>query len=226
MLLSGLVETPRSRLQAARGDPSRPKATTARRARSPTADSWSTGSRSKPHEEELRSRPSDDPGGPGEARGADGQVDVEDPSPVHGVDEYAAEDRPEDRRDHHRDADHCHGAPHPVLPDRPDHHGDPDRANHAGADALHDTEGDEGGGGPCDPAHQRTRREQADRGEPDRAGSVGVDRLSSDWDGGGEGEQVSGHHPLHGRERYLETGRQPVEGDAHDRDVQNGRDHS
>jgi hypothetical protein len=51
-----------------------------------------------------------------EGHGRDRQVDEEDPAPAGGVDECAANDRAEDRRQQHGHADEAHGPAHPPWP--------------------------------------------------------------------------------------------------------------
>ena len=93
----------------------------------------------------------------------DRQVDEEDPAPGRVVDQPAAEDRAQDRRDQHRHAEHAHHAAHAVRTGLLGHDRHDRRHDHPAADALQDAEQDQRARAPRQARQHRSEREQHQR---------------------------------------------------------------
>ena len=163
---------------------------------------------------------------PGEddADHADRHVDQEDPAPGDVVDQPAAEDRAEDRRDQHRHAEDAHHAAHPVGAGLLGHDRHDRGHDHAAADALEDAEGDQRVGAPGRRAEGGAEHEEGERGEVDALGAEAVGGPAGRRDHRGERQGVAGDDPLDRRQRGVEVDRQPVDRDVDDRRVEDRHD--
>ena len=126
---------------------------------------------------------------------ADRQVDVEDPAPGEMVDEEAAEQRP----DHRRDAEHAaeESLVLAALARRDDvaDHGERGDDQAAGAQALQRAAGDQLRHVLGQAAQDRAGEEDQDRALQDRLAPVEVAELSVQGPGDGRAQQIRGDHP-------------------------------
>ncbi len=151
--------------------------------------------------------------------GTDRSVDEEDPVPRHGVDEDAAEHRPDRRRDH-RDAEHADRGLGAIF-ERVGavQHRRADRRDEAGADALQDTEHDQLLEGLRQPAGERRDDERDQRQREHPFGAEPVAEPAGGRDHGGVGEQVADGDPLDVGGRHAEVLRHRRQGDVDHRAV-------
>ena len=130
-----------------------------------------------------------------ERDGADRQVDVEDPAPGEVVDEEAAEQRPDDRRDAEDAAEVALVLA--ALARRDDVADDGERRHHqaAGAEALQRAERDQLAHVLREAAEHRADEEDHDRRLQDLLAAVEVAELPVERAGDRRGEQVGGDDP-------------------------------
>jgi hypothetical protein len=165
------------------------------------------------------------PGGqiaPGEvaADQAEGDVEQEDPAPVAEVQDDAAEHRADDRAERGGHGDQGHDlADVATLGRLHDQRGHQHHQN-AAADALDDPEGDQARSVPRGGAQQRADEEQAQGGDPQSLAAQNRLGPADRGHRGGQGQQVGGGHPLDGAERGVQLPGKAVDGDAHDRGVE------
>jgi hypothetical protein len=155
----------------------------------------------------------------------DRHVDEEDPGPVQVLQDQAADDRPQDRRQHRGHENDAHHAAHPFRPGDLSHDHLGDRHDHAAADALEDAEEDQRGARPGNPAEGRADREEEDRAEVDALGAEAARRPAGQWDDRGECQQVPGGDPLDLRQGGVKFATQGVEADVDDRRVEDRHRH-
>ena len=128
-------------------------------------------------------------------RRPDRQVDVEDPAPGEVVDEEAAEQRPDHRRDSEDRAEEALVLAAVAGRDHVADHGDRDDDQPPGAETLDRAERDQLGHSLREPAERGADQEDHDRRLEDELAPVEVAELPVQRRGDRRGEQVRGHDP-------------------------------
>lgn len=149
---------------------------------------------------------------------ADGDVDEEDPVPVQGVDDEAAQQHADGaaaRRDE-AEVGHRLGARARLLEEVHDE-GEGDGGLDGGADALHGARCHQGGGAGRKPARQRGEREEHDAAEEEAARPVQVAHPSTQQKEAPEGEHERVDDPGEARRRETQVGL-----DGGQRDIDDG----
>jgi hypothetical protein len=163
-------------------------------------------------------------GGGGDRRDGDRQVDQEDPLPRGVVDDQAADDRSEDRPQQDRHADQPERSSDTLRPGALRHEREPNRHDHAAAETLKDTEGDQLAGRGRECAQPRSDREQRDRGDPGRLRAKALGHPARKRDHHRQRQQVPGRQPLDRAERNIQVPGQRVERNVDDRRVEDRHD--
>jgi len=127
---------------------------------------------------------------------------------------------PKDRAGQGGQRDHGHQPPQAAPAGRAHQHGLQDRQHQPAAEPLHRAERDERAGVPGQPAEDGTGEEQPERGEPHAPGAVPLDGPARDRHGQGQGQQVPGTDPLHGRHGRVQLAAEGAQRDVDDRAVQ------
>jgi hypothetical protein len=114
------------------------------------------------------------PGGDDDRHDRDGHVHDEDPRPGRAIDDEAADDGPEDRPEQDRYADQRERPSHALRPGALGDQRESGQDEHAAAEALQDSEGDQRAGRRRQRAQRRAAGEQRDRCDP---GPLGAEAL-------------------------------------------------
>jgi hypothetical protein len=151
-------------------------------------------------------------------------VDEEDPPPVAALDEQAAEQRPEDRRDVHDEGQQAHHGPDPAAVSRAGGEREGRRLERPAAEALQDAEGDQGPGRPGQARERRAEDEHAEPDEEHPSAPEPLDRPAGHGQRDGGRQQVADADPADRGDRAVERRRERVDGDRDDRAVEHGHE--
>jgi hypothetical protein len=154
----------------------------------------------------------------------DRNVHDEDPLPGRAVDDDAADDRPEDRPEQDRHSHHRERASDAPRAGALRHQRKSDRDEHAAAEALQDTEGDQLARRRGQRTQRRAAGEQRDRCDPGSLGAEALRDPARDRDHDRQRQQIARRDPLDGHERGGEIPRQGVQRYVDDRRVENRHD--
>ena len=140
------------------------------------------------------------------------------------VDDEAADDGPEDRPEQDRHADQRERPSDALRAGALRDQRESDRNEHAAAEALQDTEGDQLAGRRRQRAQRRADGEQRDRGDPGPLGAEALGDPARERDHRRQRQQIAGRDPLDGAERRVQVPREGVQRDVDDRRVEDRHD--